>query len=285
MRRKILALTLAMLLVLLAGCAAAEPAPETVAATVPVQTTQPTAEETTQATAEAAEPAAAVLPDGVYTAEFDTDSSMFHVNEAYEGKGILTVQDGAMTIHVTLAGTKILNLFPGTAEQAQLDGAQWLQPSEDEVTYSDGYVDMAFGFDIPVPYLDEEFDCALIGTKGVWYDHKVSVSNPQPMNAEGFTCEVTLSGGSGKAHVESPCPITKEDGQYWAVIIWSSKNYEYMLLDGVQYDPIQAEGENSTFKIPVTPDQEVPVSAMNVAMSEPHLIEYTLFFDSATLTK
>ena len=33
------------------------------------------------------------------------------------------------------------------------------------------------GFDVPVPVIDEEFDLALIGKKGVWYDHKVSVSN------------------------------------------------------------------------------------------------------------
>ena len=38
------------------------------------------------------------LEDGVYTAEFDTDSSMFHVNEANDEKGELTVKDGKMTI-------------------------------------------------------------------------------------------------------------------------------------------------------------------------------------------
>ena len=39
----------------------------------------------------ASEPAAeAALPDGVYTADFDTDSSMFHANEANDGKGTLT---------------------------------------------------------------------------------------------------------------------------------------------------------------------------------------------------
>ena len=42
------------------------------------------------------------LEDGVYTAEFDTDSSMFHVNEANDEKGELTVKDGKMTIHVSL---------------------------------------------------------------------------------------------------------------------------------------------------------------------------------------
>ena len=43
-----------------------------------------------------------VLPDGIYMAEFDTDSSMFRVNEAHDGKGTLTVEDGKMTIHVSL---------------------------------------------------------------------------------------------------------------------------------------------------------------------------------------
>ena len=37
------------------------------------------------------------LPDGVYTADFETDSSMFHPNEACNGKGTLTVENGVMT--------------------------------------------------------------------------------------------------------------------------------------------------------------------------------------------
>lgn len=107
---------------------------------------------------------------------FDTDSSMFHVNEACEGKGELTVKDGKMTIHVSLTSKNIVNLYPGLAADAEKDGAELLQPTVDTVTYSDGMSEEVNGFDIPVPYLDEEFDCALIGTKGVWYDHKVSVS-------------------------------------------------------------------------------------------------------------
>ena len=123
-----------------------------------------------------------VLEDGVYTAEFDTDSNMFHVNEACGGKGTLTVKDGKMTIHVSLVSKSILNLFAGTAEDAQKDGAVILEPTTDSVTYSDGYTDEVYGFDIPVPALDEEFDVALVGTKGTWYDHKVSVSNPEAMD-------------------------------------------------------------------------------------------------------
>ena len=46
------------------------------------------------------------------------------------------------------------------------------------MTYKDGDTEEVYGFDVPVPAIGEEFDLALIGTKGVWYDHKVSVTNP-----------------------------------------------------------------------------------------------------------
>ena len=116
------------------------------------------------------------LADGEYDVYFNTDSSMFKVNEACDGKGKLTVKDGEMTIHISLVSKKIVNLFPGLADDAQKDGAELLQPTTDTVTYSDGTTEEVHGYDVPVPYLDKEFDLALIGEKGVWYDHKVSVS-------------------------------------------------------------------------------------------------------------
>ena len=118
------------------------------------------------------------LENGTYAADFTTDSSMFHVNEAEDGKGVLTVKDGVMTIHVSLASENILNLFPGSAEDAKKDGAALLQPTKDTVKYSDGTEEVVNGFDIPVPALDEEFPLALVGKKGKWYDHMVKVSNP-----------------------------------------------------------------------------------------------------------
>lgn len=120
---------------------------------------------------------AGTLADGTYSADFTTDNEMFHVNEANNGKGILTVRDGKMTIHVSLASENILNLFAGTAADAQKAGAVLLQPTKDTVKYSDGTTEEVFGFDIPVPAIDQEFDVALVGTKGKWYDHKVKVSN------------------------------------------------------------------------------------------------------------
>jgi hypothetical protein len=121
------------------------------------------------------------LADGIYSAEFSTDSSMFHVNEANEGKGVLTVADGKMTIHVSLASKSILNLYSGSAEAALQEGAILLAPTTDSVTYSDGATEEVYGFDIPVPAIDESFAVALIGKKGKWYDHTVTVSNPIPM--------------------------------------------------------------------------------------------------------
>ena len=118
------------------------------------------------------------LEDGSYIVDIETDGSMFHVNESLNGKGTLTVKDGEMTVHMTLTSKNIVNLFPGLAEDAQADGAVLLEPTTDEVTYSDGITEEVYGFDIPVPALDEPFDVALIGTKGKWYDHKVTVSNP-----------------------------------------------------------------------------------------------------------
>ena len=120
----------------------------------------------------------AVLEDGTYEAEFKTDSGMFHVNEANDGKGVLTVKNGQMSIHISLTSKNIVNLFVGKAADAKKDGAELLQPTTDTVTYDDGTTEEVNGFDVPVKALDKDFDLALIGTKGKWYDHTVSVTNP-----------------------------------------------------------------------------------------------------------
>ena len=66
-----------------------------------------------EAAAESKEAIENELKDGIYTADFDTDSNMFHVNEAKDGKGTLTVKNGEMTIHVSLVSKSIVNLFSG----------------------------------------------------------------------------------------------------------------------------------------------------------------------------
>ena len=279
------------------------------------------------------------LEDGTYKVDFNTDSGMFHENPDYnDGKATLTVKDGKMTVHITLNSKNIVQLFLGSAEDAQKDGAEILEPTTDTVTYSDGMSEEVYGFDIPVPALDEEFDVALVGTKGKWYDHKVSVKNPvkddsastdadaedkdadsksedaqtedtktedakaedtdkdtkdeeskgktlADLNLEDgdYTMEVTLTGGSGRATIDSPAAIKVEGDKATATIVWSSPNYDYMLVDGEKYEPVNKDG-NSTFEIPVSVfDAEMDVTADTVAMSEPHEIDYTLNFDSTTV--
>lgn len=245
------------------------------------------------------------IADGTYVATFKTDNSMFHVCEANQDRGILTVADGKMTIHVSLQSKKIVNLYPGLSEDAKKEGAELLEPTTDKVVYSDGYEDEVYGFDIPVPALDEEFNVALIGTHGNWYDHKVVVSDPVEGDdiqavingdpaagdssaatdiADGeHTVEVALEGGTGKASVDSPAVIRKNGDEIIAVITWSSPYYDYMIVDGQRYEPVNTEG-NSVFEIPVASlDSPLEVVADTTAMSEPHEIEYTLTFDPASI--
>ena len=262
------------------------------AAALTACTAAPAASQSTAASSAASVQAqsAPALADGVYQASFSTDSSMFHANEACDGKGVLTVQNGQMSIYVTLAGKGIVNLFPGTAEDARKPGAEWLQPTLETVHYSDGTTDEANAFLIPVPYLDEEFDVALVGKKGTWYDHKVSVSDPQPLAddtaesevpADGsYTVEAVLQGGSGKASVQSPARLTVENGAMTATVIWSSKNYDRIIVNGQEYAPTY-ENELSCFTIPVSAlGTPLPVQAETTAMSQPHMIDYTLTFSN-----
>lgn len=283
---------------LLGGCGAGQAADATSAeSTVATQESTVTLTESTEAAETVSTETTqneAQLPDGVYTAEFSTDSSMFHVSEACDGKGTLTVKDGVMTIHISLGSKKILNLYPGLAEDAAKDGAVLLEPTTDTVTYSDGMTEEVYGFDVPVPVIGEEFDLALIGTKGKWYDHKVKVSGPV---AEGtadtfdlstvedgtYTIELTMEGGSGRASIQSPAQLAIADGAATATLEWSSPNYDYMLVNGEKYLPVNTEG-NSVFEVPVEAlDAPLTMIGDTVAMSTPHEVEYTVTFHSETL--
>lgn len=287
---------------LLGGCGAGQAADATSAeSTFAAQESTVTPTESTETAETVSTETAqdkAQLPDGVYTAEFSTDSSMFHVSEACDGKGTLTVKDGVMTIHISLGSKKILNLYPGLAEDAAKDGAVLLEPTTDTVTYSDGMTEEVYGFDVPVPVIGEEFDLALIGTKGKWYDHKVKVSDPVAEDsreaANGFfdmsaladgsyTIELTMEGGSGRASIQSPTQITVADGAATAILEWSSPNYDYMLVNGEKYLPVNTEG-NSVFEVPVEAlDAPLTMIGDTVAMSTPHEVEYTVTFHSDTL--
>ena len=123
----------------------------------------------------------AALEDGKYSAKFETDSGMFKINETKEGRGILTVKDGKMTMEIVLSGDGIVGLYEGLAKDAKNDEENRINFSPVTVTYDDGSEEEVNSFVIDVPVLDEEFDLALIGKKNKWYDHKVIVSDVKPV--------------------------------------------------------------------------------------------------------
>lgn len=98
-----------------------------------------------------------------------------------------------------------------------------------------------------------------------------------------YTAEVTMEGGSGRATIDSPTAISVEKGEVTAEIKWSSSHYDYMLVDGEKFLPVNTEG-NSVFEIPVAEfDEPMAVTADTTAMSVPHEVEYTLTFASETV--
>ena len=192
MKNRVISLILSSVLTMamISGCASQSTSNASTAASEAASTAAST-EAASEASSETAVTEAAsteadneTLADGVYSAKFTTDGSMFHVNEAYDDKGTLTVKDGKMTIHISLTSKNIVNLFPGTAEDAQKEGAELLQPTTDTVKYDDGTTEEVNGFDVPVPAIDEPFALALVGTKGKWYDHQVTVSDVEEQDAE-----------------------------------------------------------------------------------------------------
>lgn len=227
------------------------------------------------------------LKDGEYNIKVDSSSSMFTVTDC-----ILTVSEGKMTARMTMGGTGYLYVFMGKGENAEERG---YIPFEEN---SDG----THSFTVPVPGLDMGIDCAAFSKKKeMWYDRTLlfrADSLPADAFADGvigtveslglddgeYSVNVSLEGGSGRAKINSPARLTVENGEAYAEIVWGSSNYDCMTVNGEKFYPLNTEG-NSEFKIPVTGfDYKMPVSANTTAMSTPHEIGYTLYFDSESIT-
>lgn len=230
------------------------------------------------------------IKDGTYDVTVDSSSSMFNIT-----KCALTVSDGKMTAEMTMGGKGYLYVFMGTADEAAAADESSYIPYEEN---SDG----EHTFTVPVEALDSGISCAAFSKKKeIWYDRTLLFrADSLPVEAFGegivktaadlgladgeYTVEVTLSGGSGRASVQSPAKLTIENGEASADILWSSSNYDYMLVNGEKYLPVSTEN-GSEFIIPVTGfDYNMSVSADTTAMSTPYEIEYTLNFDSGSIT-
>lgn len=229
------------------------------------------------------------LVEGIYPVTVASSSSMFSIESAE-----LTVEEDHMYAALTMKGTGYLYLFMGTPEEAVNAGEKEYLPFAENA-------EGVHTFTIPVEALDKGIDCAAFSKrKEKWYARTLVVrSDSLPMSAwqEGalttpadlgladgeYSVNVTLSGGSGRASVQSPATLKVEGDSATATIIWGSSNYDYMIVDGTRYDPITLEG-GSTFEIPVTVfDRPMQVTADTTAMSKPYEIEYTLTFDSKTI--
>ena len=195
-----------------------------------------------------------------------------------------------------MSGTGYRCIYLGTGEQAS-------KAKPEDYIFPDTNKEGKDTFVIPVEALDKGISCAAFSkNKQQWYDRTILLradSLPDGAVTGGssktvaelglqdgtYTVNVTLAGGSGRASIQSPAELTVANGEATAKIVWSSSNYDYMKVDGEKYDPLNAEG-NATFEIPVSAfDWKMPVLADTTAMSTPHEIEYTLYFDSATIEK
>ena len=100
-----------------------------------------------------------------------------------------------------------------------------------------------------------------------------------------YLVQADLTGGSGRASITSPAALSVSGNKAVVRIEWSSPNYDYMVLDGETYYPVNTEG-NSVFELPVTAfDTEIAVTADTTAMSVPHEIDYTIYLHEASLEK
>jgi len=288
--------------ILLCGCGAAgtEPAageaaaaPAETAAVAPSDTPAPTGSPT-----EAPGPSEPELPavtgddlrDGVYEIETEAGYPLFKPDRTE-----LAVTDGRMSVTLHMSRDNYSRVFAGTKEDASAaDEAGWipLEPGQEEGSF-------LFVFDIAA--LDREEAYAIFGGKAdEWNDCPLcfrsdslppdafaegSSVSPQDLEDGEYTAEVSLRGGSGRASIRTPARLFVSGGEVTAEIVWGSSNYDFMVVDGERILPVTTEG-GSVFLIPVALfDRPIAVSADTTAMSTPHLIEYTLRFDSSTLQK
>lgn len=307
MKQKIIALSL-LTAILMTGCrkaassAADTTAPQTTAAVTSSADTTASSDSSSLAVATGDDviasnevgyegmvpvPAASVKP-GEYQITVDSSSSMFKIADCK-----LIVADGKMQAKLSINSKSYDYLFAGTAEQAaKADASEYITPEE---------TDSGYKFTFPVEALDQEIECAALShKKQLWYDRKLvfradslpegTLPEQKTVTAETlglsdgtYQVNVTLEGGSGRASVQSPAKLTVSGGKAAAEIIWSSNKYDYMIADGEKYLPTDTT-EFSVFEIPVSAfDRKLKVKADTTAMSTPHEIEYTLYFDSASI--
>ncbi|MCR5415603.1 MAG: ABC transporter substrate-binding protein [Pseudobutyrivibrio sp.] len=108
-----------------------------------------------------------------------------------------------------------------------------------------------------------------------------SYLNNKELNSGTYSCQVQMEGGSGRASIQSPAQVTVEEDAKTVELVWSSSHYDYMIVEGTQYDNEAELNENSVFTIPFEEfDQAFEVIADTTAMGTPHEITYEITVSS-----
>lgn len=232
-----------------------------------------------------------LVPDGAYPIDVDSDSKMFRVVSA-----VLICQNGEMNAEITLSGKGYDCLYMGSKEEAAAAADGRIGFTEDK----DGryvYAIPVSMLNVPIPTAahsvkkDQWYDRNLVfraetlpegvltGTAGKAdaVDYRIAKESAEAVigKADG-SCTVKLEGGTGKAYIESPARLFIRDDRVYAELIWSSKNYDYMIVDGEKYEPVRME-PGSVFEIPVSHfGTAIDIIADTTAMSRPHEVSYRL---------
>ena len=99
-----------------------------------------------------------------------------------------------------------------------------------------------------------------------------------------YTIAVSLSGGSGRASVESPAKLVVSGETRTA---GDRVEQPILRIYAGGWSAVRAAAFGRKLRISESPirvlDTDMEVSASTIAMSQPHLVEYTLRFDSSTI--
>lgn len=249
------------------------------------------------------------IQDGVYSVTVESDSSLLKVVLAD-----ITVADGKITAKLMLSNENLSKLFVGHIEQLSAEKAT--QPDQDGVfTIPVRALDTA----ISLVVFDQETqswqDCSILLRADSLPQDALSVNLPDydlieqaldgyqgqnsateaknsspvepvavDMEDGEYSVSVDLTGGSGKATVSTPTVMLVKGGKAYARIVWSSSNYDYMIVGTETYYNTSQEEANSVFEIPIGCwDSEMPVIADTTAMGTPHEVSYELTFYEASI--
>ncbi|MBR4703791.1 MAG: hypothetical protein IKO91_08095 [Oscillospiraceae bacterium] len=252
------------------------------------------------------------IQDGSYPVRVDSSSAFFRILDAQ-----LTVDGEELSVKITVSSLSYLYVFPGSAEEAErAPEGEYISYEEDSghavftlpiealdtpvpcaayskrrkrwydrelVFYASSLPEDVLRLELPDYELIEAairaYDAGPLEESRPSAPHKLPEPVSLPRSDGEYSIEVNMVGGSGRAAISSPTLLIVRDGKAYARLLWSSPNYDYMILEEEVYHNLSTDGGNSTFEIPITVmDKGMPVIADTTAMGDPVEIEYTLTF-------